>query len=235
MPRPEDVKKQQKLINKGLSPEQRDLMEVQAKMAWLHNVGFMSHSKFFKGMGQVMLPGAEVGKVATFCIEARTAFAYDKGDRKQGFIIHTPQEIAEDFLGISRYGFRHPTTDLTKQGCFLTLKPLDELTKAESEKLIIEATATFDEWCQAKVMEGDSYWSIPAQRVAIAEPHRKACLYLDAKGLLLAKEHQWVGRSNASAVGIAECAFCASPIRKTVRKCPHCQEWQPGMKPSAKD
>lgn len=232
-PKPEEIKKQQKLVNRGLSPEQRDLMGIQAKAVWLHNVGFMPHSRFFKGMGQLMLPGAEMGKVASVCIENRTAFAYDKGDRKQGFIIHTPIEIAEDFLGISRYGFRHPTTDLTRQGCFMTTMELPAMPAKDLEKLIVEANAGFDEWCQAKVMEGDSYWSIPAQRVCLGEAHRKACLYLDAKGLLLAKEHQWVGRSNSSAVGITECAFCGSPIRKTVKKCPHCQEWQPGMKPAA--
>jgi len=233
MPRPEEIKKQQKLMNRGLAPEQRELMDVQAKPVWLHNVGFMPHSKFFKGFGQISLGAAEPGKVVSFCIAERAAFAYDKGDRKQGFIIHPPIDLAEDFLGISRYGFRHPTTDKTKQGCFMTLLALNELPKQESEKMIVEANAGFDEWCQAKVMEADSYWSIASQRICIGEPHRKACLYLDAKGLMLAKEHQWVGRSNSSAVGIAECAFCGSPIRKTVKKCPHCQEWQPGMKPAA--
>ena len=232
-PRPEELKKQKLLTNRGLSPEQTELMGYKADSVWLHNVGFVSHSRFFKGMGQIMLPGAESGKVATFCIENRVAFAYDKGDRKQGFIIHTPLEIAEDFLGISRYGFRHPTSDLTKQGCFMTTVPLSELPKNQSDKLIIEANEGFDSWCQAKVMEADSNWSIPSQRICISEIQRKACLYLDAKGILLAKEHQWVGRSNASAVGIIECHFCGSPLRKSVKKCPHCQEWQPGMKPAA--
>lgn len=233
MPRPEELKKQKLLTNRGLSPEQVELMGYKADSVWLHNVGFVSHSRFFKGMGQIMLPGAESGKVSTFCIENRVAFAYDKGDRKQGFIVHTPIEIAEDFLGISRYGFRHPTSDLTRQGCFLTLLPIDQLPKPEKEKLIVEANEGFDSWCQAKVMEADSNWSIPSQRICISEIQRKAALYLDAKGILLAKEHAWVGRSNASAVGIAECAFCGSPIRKTVKKCPHCQEWQPGMKATA--
>ncbi len=231
-PRPEEIKKQQKLVNRGLSPEQQELMGYKAEAVWLHNVGFMAHSRFFKGMGQIMLPGAEPGKVATFCIAERAAFSYDKGDRKQGHIVHKPIEIAEDFLGISKYGYRHPTTDLTKQGCFLTLEELD-LRKGAHEKLIVEANASFDEWAQAKVMEGDSYWSIPAQRVCISEAHRKACLYLDAKGLLLSREHAWVGRSNTSAVGIVECEWCASPIKKSVKKCPHCGEWRPGCDPKS--
>lgn len=232
-PKPEELKKNKQLINRGLLPEQRELMDIPAQPVWLHNVGFLAHSRFFRGMGQVMLPGAEPGKVSTICLERRSAFVYDKGDKKQGAIIHTPFEIAEDFLGIAMGMNRHPSTDLTKQGCFMTTKELDELPKAQSEKLIVEANAAFDEWCQACVMRADSNWSIPQQRICISESDRKACLYLDAKGLLLAKEHAWVGRSNASAVGITECAFCGSPIRKSVKKCPTCQEWQPGMKPAA--
>ena len=233
MPRPEQMKKEKLLINKGLMPEQRELMGYDATPVWLHNVGFLGHSKYFPGMGQITLPGAEAGKVASISIEKRAAFAYDKGDRKQGFIIHTPAEIAEDFMGISQFGDHHPTTNLTLQGCFVTGRPLDQLPPKEREALLTAAQGKFDDWCQQKVMEADSYWAITAQRVCISEVHRKACLYLDAKGLLLAKEHQWVGRSNASAIGISECEYCGSPIKKTVKKCPHCQEWQPGFGPKA--
>ena len=234
-PRPEELKKQKLLINRGLSPEQNELMGYKADSVWLHNVGFVSHSKFYKGMGQIMLPGAEPGKVATFCIENRAAFSYDKGDRKQGHIIHTPIELAEDFLGISRYGFRHPTLDLTKQGCFMTTKAVDDVPDKEWDKLVVEANEAFDDYCQAKVLEANSHWSIPTHRICISETHRKAALYLDAKGLILAKECQWVGRSNASAVGIVECEWCGGPLKKTVRKCVHCGEWRPGMKPTAKE
>ena len=234
MPRPDKLKQENVFINRGLSPEQRELMGYSVQPVWLHNVGFLPHSRNFIGKGQVTLPGAEAGKVSSFCIKDRAAFVYDKGDRKQGFIIHTPQEMAEDFLGISQFGDRHPSCNLTFQGCFMTAMPLDDLPPKEREKLIIDANAKFDEWCQHKVMEADSYWPIPAQRICISEVHRKACLYLDAKGMLLAKEHPWVGRSNASAIGITECAYCGSPIKKSVKKCPHCQEWQPGFAPKVK-
>ena len=113
-PRPEELKKQKLLINRGLSPEQTELMGYKADSVWLHNVGFVSHSKFYKGMGQIMLPGAESGKVATFCIENRAAFAYDKGDRKQGHIIHTPHRNRRGFPRNLSLWIQAPDIDLTK-------------------------------------------------------------------------------------------------------------------------
>ena len=47
-PRPEELKKQKLLTNRGLSPEQTELMGYKADSVWLHNVGFVSHSRFFK-------------------------------------------------------------------------------------------------------------------------------------------------------------------------------------------
>lgn len=225
MPRPEQLRNENKLINRGLSAEQQDLMTYSVDPVWIYNVGFLPHSKFFHGMGQVSIPGAKNGKPECITLNKRVAFAYDKGDRKQGFIVHHPKEIAEDFLGISTFGDKHPTTNLTLQGCFMTLKPLEELPAKEREALLTKAQQTWDDWCQAKVSEADSYYSITQQRVCISEIHKQACLYLDSRGLMLAREHPWVGRSNSSAIGITECPWCGSPIKKTVKKCPHCLEY----------
>jgi hypothetical protein len=229
--RPEQIKKEKLLINRGLSAEQKDLMTYETKPVWIYNVGFLAHRKFFRGMGQISIEAAENGKPSCLCLDKRAIFAYDKGDRKQGFIIENPKEVAQDFLGISPFGDNHPTTNKTLQGLFMTTEPIEKLPAKERDALITAAQQKFDDWTQAKVMEADSYWAIPQQRICISEVHRKCCLYLDAKGLLLAKEHAWLGRSNASAIGITECAYCGSPIKKTVRKCPHCQEWQPGHEP----
>lgn len=150
--------------------------------------------------------------------------SYDKGDNRRVPYVEYGEEISESLVGNSKLypaDLANPTTNLENWGVFICYgKPFEAHSKAEQDKMYMNAMAAHQKRCFEKVLAGDKLHDLSrsGKQASPLEIHRLCALELG-------EERQWVTqRAPRVKLDMVDCPFCTSSIKATALKCPNCRE-----------
>lgn len=207
---------------RGLTKSDRALLAAGGDRVFIYNVSpIFQHVKPMQSYGKVTIAKRSEKEryTAPLVIEPHLVRQYDGGDRLIKNMISEGIEVAEDIVGNSKDYPQEPYNNLENFGVFMTVgRPIEELPKAEQEKILLAAENKHLDMCRQKVYQADQLHSA-GKTSYIPEMPRLCALFLGEE-----EDHPWVARSSKPKKATEECVFCAFANKPGVIVCQNCKE-----------